>query len=59
VAGEVICRGNISASELDLLLSEHFETHGRLVVDGTLVSSVMGFDPFLSAGECWRPTPPL
>jgi hypothetical protein len=40
---------SILGGELSLLMSEHFETHARLLIDGTLITNVLGFDPLLSA----------
>jgi hypothetical protein len=40
---------SILGGELDLIQSDHFETYCRLIIDGTLVESVLGYDPLLSA----------
>jgi hypothetical protein len=40
---------SILGGELDLLMSDHFETYGRLLIDGELIENVLGYDPLLSA----------
>jgi hypothetical protein len=40
---------SILGGELSLIQSDHFETYGRLTIDGTPVESVLGYDPLLSA----------
>jgi hypothetical protein len=40
---------SILGGELALIQSEHFETYARLLIDGTLIENVLGYDPFQSA----------